>query len=113
MNLGKKQELFSRLLPGLYLKAFELGFEIRSGDGFRDPRVHGEWGEKKGYGYYKSAHKLKLAQDLNLMKDGELMEETEDHQELGEWWEDQHELCRWGGRFNDGGHYSLTHWGCM
>ncbi len=111
MRLGQKQELFSRLLPSLYLKAFELGFEIRGGDQFRDPRVHGRFGGKRGYGRAKSCHKLKLAIDLNLMRNGRLVTSTKGHKELGEWWERQDELCRWGGRFNDGNHYSLTHWG--
>ncbi len=109
MSLGKKQELFMRLLPRLIDKAHELGFEIRGGDLFRSPRVFGYVGESKGYGHKRSGHKLKLAIDLNLFKDGKYMSETEDHRELGEWWEQQHELCRWGGRFNDGNHYSLEH----
>ena len=113
MKLGKKQELFMRLLPLLINKAHELGFEIRGGDLFRDPRVHGEYGTKKGYGHKRSCHKLKLGIDLNLFKDGVFMGRTEDHKELGEWWEKQHPDCRWGGRFNDGNHYSLTHWGSM
>lgn len=115
MKLGKKQELFMRLLPRLIDKAHSLGFEIRGGDLFRDPRLHGAHGEKKGYGHRNSCHKLKLAIDLNLFKvvyptDGRVMvTDTEGHRELGEWWEQQHELCRWGGRFNDGNHYSLGH----
>ena len=111
MKLGQKQELFMRLLPRLIDKAHELGFEIRGGDLFRDPRSHGKYGAKKAYGRSKSNHKLKLAIDLNLFKDGKFCTETEDHRPLGEWWEQQHELCRWGGRFNDGNHYSLEHWG--
>ena len=66
MKLGEKQELFARLIPSLYAKAHELGFEIRKGDAFRDPRVHGPFGVKKGYGHKNSCHKLKLAEDLNL-----------------------------------------------
>lgn len=111
MTLGKTQELFMRLLPRLIDKAHELGFEIRGGDLFRDPRVHGEAGKKKGYGNRFSSHKLKLAIDLNLFKDGTYMTRTQDHEELGVWWEQQHELCSWGGRFDDGNHYSLTYHG--
>lgn len=113
MKLGEKQELFMRLLPRLIDKAHELGFEIRGGDLFRDPRVHGEMNVKQGYGAKNSCHKLKLAIDLNLFKGGVFLSTSEDHKELGEWWEKQHELCRWGGRFNDGNHYSLTHDGFM
>lgn len=111
MKLGKKQELFMRLEPRLVDKAHELGFDVRGGDGFRDPRVHGEYGEKKGYSSRYSMHKLKLARDLNLFRDGKFMSKTSDHKELGEWWKKQHHLCRWGGDFKkpDGNHYSLTH----
>jgi len=111
MKLGKKQELFMRLLPRLIDKAHSLGFEIRGGDLYRDPSLHGEFGKKVGYGSKNSNHKLKLAVDLNLMKNGRLVTSTKGHEELGEWWEQQHELCRWGGRFKDGNHYSLEHWG--
>jgi len=100
-----------RLLPRLIDKAHELGFEVRGGDLFRDPRVHGQHGTKKGYGRSRSNHKLKLAIDLNLFLAGSYIADTEGHRDLGEWWEQQHELCRWGGRFNDGNHYSLEHWG--
>lgn len=113
MRLGEKQELFMRLLPRLIDKAHELGYELRGGDLFRDPRLHGVVGVKLGYGYYRSAHKKKLAIDLNLFKDGQFLRTTEDHRPLGEWWEQQHELCRWGGRFDDGNHYSLEHEGDM
>lgn len=115
MTLGEKQRLFMRLLPRLIDRAHELGFELTGGDLFRDPRVHGAIGEKKAYGHPKSAHKHKLAIDLNLFKDadsdGDLdyLEKTEFHRPLGEWWEQQHDLCRWGGRFDDGNHYSLEH----
>lgn len=112
MSLGSKQEKFARLLPRLIDKAHDLGFEVRVGDLFRDPRVHGEHGTKKGYGNKNSVHKLKLAVDLNLFKDGKFLSSTEDHRELGEWWEKQDTDCRWGGKFQDGNHYSLTHWGC-
>lgn len=108
-----------RLLPRLIDKAHELGFECTEGDAFRDPRVHGAVGVKMSYSHPKSAHKLKLAFDLNLFRDVDgdgvldYLETTERHRPLGEWWEKQHELCRWGGRFGDGNHYSLFHDGVM
>lgn len=113
MTLGEKQELFSRLLPKLLDKAHDLGFQVRIGDVFRDPRVHGEMGHKLGYGAKNSCHKLKLAVDLNLFLGKVYKTNTEDHRELGVWWEKQHPLCKWGGRMNDGNHYSLTHRGAM
>ncbi len=113
MKLGEKQELFMRLLPRLIDKAHELGFEIRGGDLFRAPEAFGPYGKKGPYGRANSNHKLKLAIDLNLFKENKYLTTTEDHRPLGEWWENQHPLCRWGGRFNDANHYSLEHWGTM
>jgi hypothetical protein len=48
MKLGKKQELFARLIHQLKGFIFEQGYDIREGDAFRDPRVHGEWGRRRG-----------------------------------------------------------------
>lgn len=107
MTLRETQVLLARLVPRLIDRAFELGYEVTLGDAFRDERVHGALGVKLGYGHPKSGHKKRLAIDLNLFKDGEYLEGTDAHRELGEWWEQQNPLCRWGGRFNDGNHYSL------
>ena len=107
MSLGKKQEEFARLVPRLIDKAHELGFTVRLGDAYRDPRVHGVLGVKMGYGHPRSAHKQKTAIDLNLFKNGVFQDATEAHRGLGEWWEKQHPDARWGGRFQDGNHYSL------
>ena len=96
-----------RQLPRLIDKAHELGFEIRGGDLFRDPRAHGKIGEQGPYGKAHSDHKRKCAIDLNLMKDGKLVRSTEGHRELGEWWEAQNPLNYWGGRFDDGNHYGM------
>lgn len=113
MKLGDQQRLFMRLIPRLLDKAHEMGYELTLGDGFRDPRVFGNVGERIGYGHPRSAHKQRLAIDLNLFKDGVYLQTSEDHRPLGEWWEQQHELCRWGGRFNDGNHYSMEYNGVM
>jgi hypothetical protein len=111
MTLGEKQRLFSKLIAKLILYAYEQGYEITLADAYRDPRLHGEFGIKKGYGEAASMHKIRLAVDLNLFKDGKWLTKTEDHKFLGEFWETLHPFCRWGGRFNDGNHYSMTHWG--
>lgn len=111
MTLGEQQELFMTLVPRLIDKAHALGFKVRGGDLFRDPRVHGVLGVQGGYGHPRSAHKQKLAIDLNLFRDGKFVDTTEGHRELGTYWETLNPLCRWGGRFNDGNHYSLEHEG--
>lgn len=113
MTLGAMQRKFARLVPRLIDKAHELGYEVTLGDAFRDPRVFGAVGEKKGYGHSRSAHKQRLAIDLNLFKDGKFLESSEAHKPLGEWWEALDPDCRWGGRFSDGNHYSLEFNGVM
>lgn len=97
-----------RLVPRLIDKAHELGFEVTVGDAYRDPRAFGKVGDDGPYGAAYSCHKSKLAIDLNLFRNGDFVETTEGHRELGEWWERQNDACCWGGRFNDGNHYSLT-----
>jgi len=91
----------------LIQRAYELGYEMTFGDAYRDPRLFGWSGEKKGYGRSRSNHKKRLAIDLNLYKNGVYLRKTEDHRELGEFWENIG--GSWGGRFNDGNHYSLEH----
>ena len=113
MSLRNKQVEFARLVPRLIDKAFELGYEVTLGDAYRDPRVHGEFGEKVAYSRSRSVHKLKLAIDLNLFKDGQFLSTTEAHRPLGEWWESQHPDARWGGHYSDGNHYSFIFQGAQ
>ena len=117
MTLGEKQRIFSKAISHLILYAYSQGYEITVGDFFRDPRVHGEFGKSGDapYGRSRSCHKLKLAADLNLFKDGKYLNKTSDHEFLGKRWE---AMCErfgvegvWGGKFNDGNHYSIKHWG--
>ncbi len=109
-TLGQKQRRFGRMVAALLNKALEMGYEYTFGDAYRDTSLHGDFGQKRGYGAAKSLHKLKLAIDLNLFRDGKYLSSTEDHRPLGEWWESIGGT--WGGRFNDGNHYSLEHNGC-
>lgn len=135
MTLGQKQRIFSRLVGLLLLKAYALGLEVSLGEVLRSPErairnsetcrhckqhisEHGtsDYCPKgptkfKAVGIADSLHCLKLAVDLNLFKNGRYLQATKSYRELGLWWEKQHELCRWGGRFGDGGHFSLAHGG--
>lgn len=107
MTLGEKQRHLPIMLAELIQYAYKAGYEITLGDAYRDPRLHGELGVKKGYGHSKSAHKQRLAIDLNLFKDGRYITNDEGHKELGEFWE--HLGGAWGGRFQDPNHYSIEH----
>lgn len=106
MKLGEKQRKFTRMIADLIVFAYQNGYELTFGDAYRDPRLHGSVGEKKGYGASMSLHKDRLAVDFNLFKDGKYLNTTEDHKPLGEYWESIGGA--WGGRkANDGNHYSL------
>jgi hypothetical protein len=98
--------LFTSLLPGLIKQAGYLGYEAAAGEVSRDPRV-ALLNAKAGKGIANSLHLDGLAIDLHLYRDGAYLPDTSAHRELGEWWERQHPLARWGGRFGDGNHYSL------
>ncbi len=100
MRLGAKQELFAELFAEHITWLYSEGYRVRLGDVFAHD------GHRDN-----SCHYLKLAGDVNLFLDGKYLTETEDHRESGEKWESRHELCRWGGRFDDGNHYSLEHEG--
>lgn len=109
MKLSDKQKEFTKCVAKLIDFAFENGYELTFGDAYRDPRVHGNVGEKKSYSSANSVHKERLAVDFNLFKNGQYMTASNDYKELGEYWESLHELARWGGRFDDGNHFSFEH----
>ena len=108
-ELLELQWKFTRMVPQLIQKAHELGYEASLGDAFRDPRLHGDFGVRKGYGNAKSQHKRRLALDLLLFKDGKYLTDTKDYATLGLWWESVGGA--WGGRFEDGNHFSLEYQG--
>jgi hypothetical protein len=97
----QKQSRFVRMIGQLIEFAYANGYELTFGHALRcqDCRVGGE----------ASLHKIKLAVDFNLYVDGVYQTTTEAHQPLGEYWESIGGA--WGGRFQDGNHYSLEHEG--
>lgn len=101
MRLRELQSVFAILVAHLLLRAHIMGLEVTLGEAWRSEA------EAHRRGFSNSNHRRRLAIDINLFKDGKWLTRTEDHQELGEWWEQQHPLARWGGRFGDGNHYSL------
>jgi hypothetical protein len=111
VKLSEKQQIFAELASRLMQYMTSEGYGYTFGDAYRDPRVHGAYGEKKSYSHSRSTHKLRLAIDLNLFKDGVYLTSTEAHRHFGAWWKAQHPLARWGGDFDggDGNHYSFEH----
>jgi len=94
MTLREKQSKFAKMLPLLILFAYEKGYEVTIGD------VFATIGHRKG-----SFHYRKLAADLNLFRNGKYLRSTKSHGPLGLFWESIGGT--WGGRWEDGNHYSL------
>ena len=94
--LGNKQRKFARDFPLLILYAHSLGYEVTF------PKEHENHMEF-------SLHYCGLAKDINLFRNGVYLDETDDHEQLGLFWESLGNC--WGGRFSDGNHYSIEHEG--
>lgn len=113
MTLREKQSVFALRVARLLQKAHALGYDVTFGETYRSPEEAARLAAL-GKGIKTSLHTQRLAIDLNLFKDGVYLSSTEAHRPLGEWWEGQSSdgvECAWGGRFNDGNHYSIAHGG--
>ena len=110
MKLSDKQAMFAERLAAFIAVVNTLRdehglrkYRIRFGDVYRDPRAK--------YGHPRSLHRKRLAADLILDAwDGEswvYQRSTEAYREIGELWESMGGT--WGGRFNDGNHFSFKH----
>lgn len=97
-KLLKRQQQFASMLPKLFQFILDQGYSFTLGDAFRDARCN--------YGSKRSLHKIRLAIDINLFQGDKYLKDTSDHQKVGEFWESLG--GSWGGRFNDGNHYSLS-----
>jgi hypothetical protein len=105
LPLLAQQKHFARMVAILIEHINAEGYACTLGDAYRDPRVFGQVGEKRGYGKAKSMHKLRLAIDINLFRGDVLLRDTSDHKPIGEYWEKIG--GSWGGRWGDGNHYSF------
>ena len=77
-ELGVIQRKFPLMIAKLITHAYELGYELTLGEGFNAEGV----GHKKG-----SNHYIKLAQDLNIFKDGVYLQDGTGHKELHDYWD--------------------------
>ncbi len=113
MTLSGAQREFALDVSHLIQHIFNQGYTCTFGDAYRSPRAHGGMGEKGPYGRARSAHKQRLAIDLNLFKKGNYLMHTEDHAPFGKYWKTLHSDNRWGGEFEspDGNHYSKRYGG--
>lgn len=135
MTLSEKQRLFHRLLTDLQVWGYAQGYEFTFGEAMRSdeqaeinyigPSGRDAVAQLIERGFPKLAARLRnngktkspsytvhqdcLAVDLKLFINGIWQSDTEAYRPLGEKWESMHTLCRWGGRFNDGNHFSFEH----
>jgi len=108
MNLRQQQNMFVMLVGKLIEFAYQAGYELSFGEAYRTPQ-QASWNAAHKVGISRSLHTERLAIDFNLFKGDKYLGETNDHLPLGEFWEKLHPLCRWGGRFGDGNHYSMEY----
>lgn len=101
-----KQSKFAAMIADLIKKSYDLGYQMTFAEAYRPPDV-AQLYAKQGRGISNSLHSQRLAVDFNVFKDGKLLSNGKDFQDLGECWESIGGT--WGGRFNDGGHFSLEH----
>lgn len=99
-KLTETQHIFAVRFSGLVVVASTMGYEVAFGDGYRDDRVT--------YGHPKSLHRMRLAHDLVLRKNGKVLGD-EAHSKLHDVWKAMGGARRIEGDLN---HYSWR-WGNM
>ncbi len=116
MTLREKQALFARLLGLLLTEVYNQGWEVTLGESWVDAR-RASFFHMRG-----SLHRQRLAQDLVLWVDNEMMTSwCPEWDALGQFWLSLDSRCRWGGDWNrdgkrdkkdyDFGHFSVAHGG--
>lgn len=136
MSLSKLQQEFSAHLAELFTHIIDTGMTFTLGDSYRSqeqacinsltisqrkqveillqaqfPELAAAIGGSTGVGINHSVHRLRLAQDLNLFKDGVYLTDPDPYKELGQWWKGQHPDARYGGDWNDDDHFSFEYQG--
>ena len=84
----KLQSKFAKAVGKLIDYAYAQGWELTVGDAYRDPRVFGAVGVKKGYSHPNSTHKHRLAIDLALFVNDKWQQtETAEYKDMHRYWE--------------------------
>jgi hypothetical protein len=117
VTLRNKQADFAQAVARLIQRANHLGYTVTLGEAERT-QEQADLNAAAGSGISNSLHCSRLAIDLNIYDaDGYVQGPAAFNRTLplGEWWEAQGELNRWGGRFSnrmDCYHFSYAHDGC-
>ncbi len=99
MTLGQKQELFAEMLAGFILWLYDSGYKVRVGEVWRSDEMQKIYLEQGKSTVNHSRHQDKLAADLYITKDGQLLESKESLQAVGDYWEKLNIHNKWGGNY--------------
>ena len=100
MTLREQQSLFSRDVARLMLWLSGNGYEYTLGEAHRtieQQKIHVAAGRSLTM---NSQHLKRLAIDLNIFKEGRLIQTKAELQAVGEFWEALDPTNRWGGNWN-------------
>jgi hypothetical protein len=101
------QHQFALMLAQLIQKAAEMGYFVIVGEVQRS-KAQAKANAAAGVGIAKSLHTVCMAADISIRSsDGVYLEENDDYEALGEYWESLG--GNWGGRFGDGNHFSIPY----
>ncbi len=110
MKLGEKQEVFTLNMAKLILFAESKGYKCRARELQRTKLQQEEYFKTGKSKTMKSNHLNSCAVDIYFAKDNKLIENKEELQFLGDFWESLNPLNRWGGnykRFIDCPHFEM------
>lgn len=110
-TLSTKRCRFTSQLARLVVWAESQGLSVAL-DQVKRTQSEADANAASGLGISDSLHRLGLAADILLYRNGIYQAHTEDYHPLGVYWESLSPDARWGGRFSpkpDGDHFSLEH----
>jgi hypothetical protein len=115
MSLNAKQARFTYCIAQLIVWAKEeLGVDLIGAELYRTPE-QAEIYFKQGKGIKNSVHRKKLALDMYVLKDGKIVWDGPEYDQIAVKWRSLDPDARWGGDFRrrDVYHYSFMHRGVM
>lgn len=99
MTLGEKQETFTSNVAKLILFAESAGFKCRARELQRTAAQQAIYVKEGKSKTSKSNHLNSCAIDMYFTRDGKLIENKDDLQIIGDFWESLHEKNKWGGNY--------------
>jgi hypothetical protein len=109
-SLLNRQIAFTKLVPRLIDFCFSRQYDVVIAECWR-PRETAQIYAAQGRGSKNSLHTDKLAIDLILVVNGNPLKNTDSYLEAGLYWENlgtEDFETHWGGRWGDGGHFSMS-----